>query len=943
MQNFCGYCGSPLKPGNRFCPGCGRHVTQANQSPRPVQNAPMPASQPSPRSSSPMPVKQKKGGVGKALLVLAILAVVVYGAVRYFQNNPDKFKFLRPQIVLNGEDYKLELPSSAKDVECTPVSDERLDELRKQGYHFIATPLNVTQNGEAHVQLDGVATVSIDIPQDYPKDKYMDLVGVLITDAGPVYRIPDYYALREGVVRFETSHFCEAGAVEDKEKLRERFIEKVAVSGWQRNMDNKTLEPTWKEQLTRFANDHCMGENDLAGIAARELFADKDIVKIGMDIVNAHDMENASLEERMKVASENMVKVAETKMLSYLLDKLKEEDTKKKKVLDELKSEKIGDFVYKTEIEKIDSRRNKIIEVLEDRFSIDNVEKVSAQLGEEPGLTKSFVYACEHIKDFAKDQLKAKAIKMVPYIKVVQATAKGVEIGKKFWASTQMNDLYENYEKIADKNGGVVDQDQWNIISYRLSTPEFLHGMSDAEIKAMLEQRYREKVEINKRKEEIRKTLDIIEKFVDLDSDCLEQKKFDYVQRLTIVNNLLDRFRSELVSKDGELVFYDDGYKRILGNSNSINEQLCVVVNKYFEYYPDQEKFYGWLGENGYNYSQLEKDFDKLDALLWKEEGPQYDPEIHIVIQEELGAESGQAVYVGRTICLGANGKPYKGWHCNIPDEDVYRDEGWSTEFPFDDDPPCLLSQYKAMGMPNQVLIYESEKDFNQGKKPLEAIDFVPDTTGTTTVVDLNALSVDAYWCVDAISCKGFETDCGFGPSDLEDFERNPFKCHMRIEGDKFYFEMPDIHVRIHDPVECYCDFTGFTLEGRFQPVEGREHYRDKHGKIIAKSLKLSPSTLTFKYNRGNGGRLDVCTMTLGDPEPESGEEGETRTLSMETAFFKWYFTDHQYDKLESACFRFPVQVSRRFSSTADWLKSPDYDGEGSVFVSCRLVALKRK
>lgn len=695
------------------------------------------------------------------MLVLAIIAVVIVGAVKLF-SKPDKPQRSQntsatkntsskksstkvqqdlPPIVLDGKDYQLELPASAKEVKCEPVTDKRLAQLKKQGYNFIATPLSVTQNGKEHVQLDGLATVSIDIPKSYPKDKYMDLVGALLTDEGPVYRIPDYYALREGVIKFETTHFCEVGAVEDKEKLREQFIEKVAVNGWRRNMDNKTLEPTWKEQLTKFANDHCLGEGDLAGIAARELFADNDVVKIGMDIINAHDMENASLEERMQVASENMVKVAETKMLSYFLNKLKEEDTKKKKVLDELKSEKKGEFVYKTEIEKIDSRRNKIIEVLEDRFSIDNVEKVSSQLGEGPSLEKCYIYACDHIKDYAVDMLKSKSKELFPYIKTVQATAKGVEIWKKFWASTQMNDLYKEYEKKANERGGVVSQEDWGEISIRVATPEFLHGMKDAEIKAMLEERYRAKVELNKRKEELRKTLGTIERLVNLDSECLEKKHFDYVQRLTIVNNLLDRFRSELLNKEGKLVYLDDGYQRIYGNPNVITEHLCTIVNKYFECYPDQEKFYGWLSQNGYNYGQLNADYDKLDALLWKEgeeEEPKYDPEINIVITETLGDRSGGAKYVGHTICLGKDKKPYQGWHVNIPDDDDFRDEGWQTEFPLEDAQPVTLSQYKAMGMPNQVLVYKNENDFRSGKQPIAAIDFMVDTTGATMEVELN-------------------------------------------------------------------------------------------------------------------------------------------------------------------------------------------------------------
>ena len=90
--------------------------------------------------------------------------------------------------------------------------------------------------------------------------------------------------------------------------------------------------------------------------------------------------------------------------------------------------------------------------------------------------------------------------------------------------------------------------------------------MSDAEIKAMLEERYRAKQEIIERKKEVRKTLDAIESLVNLNNEWFEKKEYDYVKRLTIVNNLLDRFRDELLNQKGELIFMDDGYRRIYGN-----------------------------------------------------------------------------------------------------------------------------------------------------------------------------------------------------------------------------------------------------------------------------------------------------------------------------------------------------------------------------------------
>lgn len=643
----------------------------------------------------------------------------------------------RPPIVMEGLGSHLELPASAENVRCELVEEERLAQLRQQGYDFIVRPLIVTKNGDTHVRLNNVATVSFQIPSKYPREIYNELVGVLITDKGPEYKIPDYYALREGLVQFETSHFCEVGAVKDKEALRERFIEEVAVNGWQRNMSNKTVEPTWREQINKFANDHCLGENDLLGIAMREVFADKDIVKIGLDIVNAHDMEDATVEERIQVASENMVKIAESKLLAYFLGKLKEEDTKKVKVLDELKSEKIGEAVYKTELHKIDSRRNKIIGVLEDHFSMDNAEKVGTLLGDEPSVEKCYIFACEYVGKFALDQWKSMVVDMVPYLGTVKKMATAAEIWKKFWACTQMQDLYKAYKEKADENGGYVSKDIWDVISIGVAAPEFLHNMTDAQIREKLALRYREETEIERRKAEERKYLDLIESIVDLDAPCLEAKHFDYIQRLTIVNNLIDRFYDELKDKDGCLVFYDNGYKQTYSNFNNINEQLCYVVNEYLKCYPDRDKFYQWLSKNGFNYGQLEKEYDKLDALLWKEE-PEYDPEIRIAIQESTnGASSGGIKYAGHTICLGTNGKPYKDWHRNIPDEDWVYNDGWSTEFPREDS-IILLSEYKEIGMPNQVLIYANEKSFLNGGTPVATFDFKADTTDHKTVVELN-------------------------------------------------------------------------------------------------------------------------------------------------------------------------------------------------------------
>ncbi len=687
-------------------------------------------------------------------MTLIVVVIVVVGS--FIQNiikekregNEEKEKTTQEQKpvenatkVYSGEGFKLEAGESDNDLECTLVSDERIAELKRQGYNPIVTPLSVTRKGNRHVELKQWAILSFDIPKDFPKDKYNELVGVLITDEGPEYKIPDYQALKEGVVRFGTFHFSDATVEQNMAKLREKYIEEVAVNGWNGYIRDESLKPKLKDQLNKYAKSIGLGEDDPMGVIVREIYGDNTLVAIGTDLINAYDMEGDDIEKRIEMATETMVQEAEAKVLSYLFDKLKEDDTKKKKVMDEMKTDPKGgfnDIKYKTEIEEIDSRRNKIVDFLEEHFSIDNVKEKSEELGGLITAEEFYAYAKKQIKGQVKSKLEDYATNLFPYIKTVQATAGVVELAKKFWATTQINDYYKEYEKEASAHNGWVSNDWWDFVTLRSSAPKFLHGMTNEEIKEMFAERYQQKVEINKRKEEAKKTVEMIENYVNLNAECFEKKKFDYTQRLTVAHNLLNRFYTELVDKNGYLTFIDDrtGNKMTYSAEIPKKEQLCHVVNQYLDYYPDQEKFYAWLAKYGYKQNNLQDDFSKLDALLEKAWKPQNDPRVSIKIQETLGAESGLAKYVGYTICLGTNGKPYKDWSY-LPYEDSLRFVGWDVEFPGEDS-IMRLSQYKAIGMPNQVLVYKDEMAFKKGEAPLEAIDFVLETNGTTTVVELN-------------------------------------------------------------------------------------------------------------------------------------------------------------------------------------------------------------
>lgn len=770
MPKFCEYCGAPLQEGDRFCTGCGHPVAQHSQ-PHQPQNT----TKSKPKAHTPKPAPEKKRIGLKVFLIVALVAVLGYGVSEYLTDRhaqrvyeetmKDRDKLKKnleerqkkqvaaepqeeeepqvidyPKVTIEGEGYKLEVPESNGNLECAPMSDERVAELERQGHNFITKPIMVTSNGKEHVNLDGLATVSIEIPKDYPKDKYVDLVGVLISDEGPEYFVPDYEALQEGVFKFATYHFSGVAVADSMLLVRKNFINNVAIHGWQNNLNEKKLEPTWREQLKQAASNLWLGEKDLGGMAMREILSSidsKGLMNIGNDILTALDKEGVSADRLVDTACVNLIKLVKKEALGYFYNKLKEDIEREREVIDELKSDPYN-VVYKKEKYKIESDTKKVAEILEQHYTIDNIEAVRKELDKGLKLDKCYVKACDYVAAFGKSQLEGLVENMVPYVKIVKKTATAAGVVKKYYNTTTLDKLYEKYEDLADRynKNGVLDDEIWDEEFMRcFTTSQTDFNMSEKQIKAMFEEQYRNKQVIKARRKEVVELLTIVEQETEILSEYAEDRlnryqtpivsiqKLDYCQRMTRVHNLVERFREELKPNQ---------------NGPSVNSFLVSITQEYLKFYPDQQAFYRWLADKGYYHDKLEEDFARLDEILWKDN----DPQITIGIQESVigTEESGSAKYAGRTICIGSKGKPYKGWHRNIPDVDTIWDYGWRVEFP-DDDSVCYLSRYKEMGMPNQVLIYANEADFKKGKKPIETIDFVVDTTGVTTEVELHKTS----------------------------------------------------------------------------------------------------------------------------------------------------------------------------------------------------------
>lgn len=489
----------------------------------------------------------------------------------------------------NANGYKVDLPSGTSGVEIEPLSDEEVNKLKAQGYKIVGTPVNVTQDGKDHVELKEMATVSFKIPEDFPKEQYNELVAVLITDEGPEYIIPDLEALSEGYVTFKTIHFCKTFTVQDKERLNDLFAEYVAIHGW----DNDLRESNFNklgDKLKEIADEAGLGENDLLGITMREVMGSNDYVNMTMEYINHYDKGDLK-DNVISDISEKLGNDLKAKALSVLFTKLKKEPNNKA-----------------------------VKECLEKYLTQENMEKAGTLLGSENPTDVALQFA----EDFAVDKLKGFTTGMVPYIKIVQAEAKAIDIFHKFWARNDMIYYYNEFEKLQKESDN--PNFNWDQLEWRIGTPKFEFGMTLEEMKEMFKNRYYDRKKINAKKAEVLKLINLwdeegllsnIDKRVE-DTDIGHAriiKEFftktidgkvqdDYCMRLTRLHKLMERFRKELVV-NGDL-------QKKGGRANSIDKELASIVYQYITFYPDEKAFYKWLAKEGYINRKLEKNVDNM-------------------------------------------------------------------------------------------------------------------------------------------------------------------------------------------------------------------------------------------------------------------------------------------------------------------------------------------
>lgn len=604
----------------------------------------------------------------KTIWLFALMAALSLAWVSCSEDNKENEIDEVPEVNGNEND-KTELPSGVTisfpkgvtGVKYEALSDAEVNKLKAQGHNFVGTPVNVTQDGNTHVVLDDYATVSFKIPDDFPKEQYGELVGVLIGDEGTEYLFPDYAALQKGYVQFKTHHFSIGAAERSKEKLEQLFIEGYAIDNYVAD-SRKDRARELKRELEDAVNNVLDGnEDDLLDDVLKQVIESNDIVKGTMEYVEAY--EEGTLGD--KAANDISAKLAEemqTKALAILIGKLKKNPDNKK-----------------------------VMECLEKYMTKENVEKIASNLGE---ATSSYDMALTYAKDFATGKMKDYASSICPYVKLVEAEAAVIRKLIKFYNDDRIKNMYNDFAQQYMEHGGQVD---WGSIvqKYKLNSPVYAYGMELDEIKDLFERRAKKQKAIDEKKEEMADMIrawrekGLLEDHDNYFDDC------DYESRLWLLYILTEKFRKEVrIGKYGQWANEQDEIK-------AKNDELALIVKKYIELYEKDKKgrnlkaFIEWLVKEGYLTKKLEEDVDALKTSGYEFVGGRIAMNISFYNQVDYASSMGELSFEAGDNIVTMTPKD-KGLHFELNYE--FKEEKYTdvTHCEFDIDDVNLMLENKA-------------------------------------------------------------------------------------------------------------------------------------------------------------------------------------------------------------------------------------------------------
>lgn len=554
------------------------------------------------------------------------------------------------------------IPTGNGDVKFEPLSDAEVSALKAKGYNIVGTPVKVTQNGSEHVELNDMATVSIKIPDDFPKEQYGELVGVLISDKGSEYIFPDYAALQNGYVQFKTYHFSTAAAERNKQKLEQLFIEGYAIDNYvDDSRKERSSELKWELEFA--VNDVLDdNDNDLLGKVLKQVIESNDIVKGTMEYVEAYE-EGTLGEKAVNDISEKLTEEMQTKALAILIGKLRENPDNKE-----------------------------VLDCLEKYMTKENVEKIASNLGE---ATSSYDMALTYAKNFAKGKMEDYARSICPYVKLVETEAAVIKKLIKFYNDQRIKELYKKFEDEFNSRGGYVGPDFWDQEGAFILNPKYSWGMTVEEIKVLFERRAKKQQAIDENKEEMADMIRAWRKAGLLEDHDHYFDNCDYEARLWLLHILTERFRKEMRIK------LEGTYSNERDEISEINDKLAAIVRKYIELYDKNKKdknikaFYEWAIKKGYLTKKLEEDVDALKTSGYEFVGGHIEMNISFYNQVDYASSMGSLDFKAGDNIVTMTPKG-KGMHFELNYE--YKEEKYTdvTHCEFDIDDVNLMLENKA-------------------------------------------------------------------------------------------------------------------------------------------------------------------------------------------------------------------------------------------------------
>lgn len=165
-----------------------------------------------------------------------------------------------------------------------------------------------------------------------------------------------------------------------------------------------------------------------------------------------------------------------------------------------------------------------------------------------------------------------------------------------------------------------------------------------------------------------------------------------------------------------------------------------------------------------------------------------YNEMMRFTVKEEvtdiMTSGESEAKYAGCTLAFGRDGTPLFDWDpINIPEDMT---DGWSAEY------DCTVMGYLEAKCPNNLLIYETERDFEVAGEPIAVVPFEAVITGEKlTQIDVTGVSDNLVWGLDEIRyCPSYSADKDYYKTNIvaDDIgfaiaHACEFGCDFTIEG----------------------------------------------------------------------------------------------------------------------------------------------------------------